>query len=222
MQVEELRQASLVFRMLSALFREAPRVTGESPAVTAPDPQGDAPEALTQGPALVASAVARMQTDPTAAEEYARDFQRLFIGPDHVPAPPWESVYRTDDHVLCGPPCSEVHDAYRGAGLESSLGSREPEDHIWLELAFCAVLCGRAAESLATGTGPGGGAAAAPWLDHYRAFLRDHLLLWAPAFTKDVLEHAQTDLYRGAGLWLDTWLQQQEAWLREPVAGRGF
>ena len=46
---------------------------------------------------------------------------------------------------------AEVLHVYRNAGFAKNPGFKEPEDHLAVELAFMALLCGRAAEALRAG-----------------------------------------------------------------------
>lgn len=123
-------------------------------------------------------------------DEVKAEYQRLFQGPGHLVAPPWESVYRTEDHTLCGPPTLAVAQAYRAAGLAVPNAEREPEDHIAIELSFMAALYDGAAEALVRGASPD------PWLETADRFLQEHLLCWGGVFAQDMLTGAATPFYR--------------------------
>lgn len=142
--------------------------------------------ALEQGLGLMASDCAALAADPHGCQARALDeeYTRLFVGPGSLPAPPWESVYRTEERLLFDWPTLEVRQAYQQVGLAVSRPG-EPDDHIGLELLFMALLCERAAA---------GDEAAA---EAQRRFLQEHLLQWAPVFASDLARHARTDLYRG-------------------------
>jgi len=71
------------------------------------------------------------------------DYRRLFVGPDRLKAYPWESVYLGKDHILFDEQTIAVRQLYRRFGLQTARQRREPEDHIGLELAFMAHLCGQ-------------------------------------------------------------------------------
>lgn len=212
MEAEELRLFAQIYGMFGSLFGEPPR---PADGVPAPASEGEeAQENLSETMAGVMVALRQVRQDPAAAAAAAADYERLFVGPDHLPAPPWESVYRTEEHLLCGAPCLEVRAAYRAAGLEVTGGHAVPDDHISFELAFMSVLCSRAAEALERGEDP------EPWLSQRSAFLREHLLTWAPAFAADVQRHAATDYYRALALWLSSWLDLEASLLGETVEGR--
>jgi TorA maturation chaperone TorD len=122
--------------------------------------------------------------DDILAEAHLNDYHRLFLGPGHILAPPWESVYRSDEHVLFGHTTLEVREAYRQMGFVVA-NSEEPDDHIGLELLFVAILSEKSAA---------GDSASRHARD---AFFGQHLLQWVPIFCADVAGHAATNLYRG-------------------------
>ena len=121
------------------------------------------------------------------------DYTQLFIGPGHLPAPPWESVYRTEERLTFGEHTLEVREWYLRHGLEFVLKNTEPDDHIGLEMEFMAFLVGAERQALEEGDLPHATELAREQL----AFLEEHLLKWSKAFTDDVIAHAQTPYYQG-------------------------
>ena len=123
------------------------------------------------------------------------DYLRVFIGntqdTSHV-AYPYESVYTSPDRLLMQDARDAVLAAYRSEMVKLVNEHNEPEDHMGVELAFCAVLLNRAAEALAGGDT----ARAVELVGKERAFVRDHLGVWAPEFADDVKRIAQTGFYR--------------------------
>jgi len=187
------RGRALAYRFLATLYLDWPDLDwlanlsreGLLPEFPLPVAEGPMAEGLT----LLAAACDRLAVAYTwdDARTLRGDYDQLFVGPGHLQAPPWESVYRTDEHLVFDWPTLEVREAYRSMGL-AVRRQTDPDDHIGLELLFVATLCERAAAG-----DPGAGEAAGQ-------FVNQHLLKWAPAFTADVVKHAQTDLYRGLGL----------------------
>ena len=111
-------------------------------------------------------------TDWTGAEY---DFNRLFVGPMAVPAPPFASAYQTEP-ALMGEPTLAVRDAYRALGLMVPDQGHTPDDHLAFELDLAAAM-----------PGPGEGedcdgvtAEVREWL------LGEHLPGWVPAFVEAV------------------------------------
>ena len=122
-----------------------------------------------------------------------KDYQQLFIGPARLPAPPWESVYLSDDRLVFEKQTTAVRQFYARYGLQAANLYKEPDDHFGLEMAFMAHLCTLGLEAIRQGEV----ATAQTHLNAQRDFLEEHLLLWAPDFLNRVITHAQTDYYRG-------------------------
>ncbi len=126
-------------------------------------------------------------------EAVQHDYHNLFVGPGKLLAPPWESVYRSPDHLLFDNHTLQVRHEYRRFGMPIPHLYSEPEDHLGLELRFVAHLSqlGLAAldqnrpEVLDAVTG------------EISSFLNEHLLSWAPYCLNLVIEKATSDYYRG-------------------------
>lgn len=127
------------------------------------------------------------------ADAIGGDYRRLFFGPDKLPAPPWESVYRDESRLVFGDATIDVRREFASYGVQVPLLDREPDDHISLELEFLAMLLG-----IADGTGDE--AAAAQALDDHDRFVSEHVGRWAPIFFGRVEQHARTDFWAGWGI----------------------
>ena len=124
------------------------------------------------------------------------EYNRLFVGPDKVPAPPYESYYRTDVpevrlRTIKGPHEQQVREFYRTFGLIMSDEYFELADHIFVELDFLSYLNLMEARA---------------WKNEnqeeiqrirqgYDIFLRNHLKKWFDPFEADVQKHAQLVFY---------------------------
>lgn len=71
--------------------------------------------------------------------EVEYDFNRLFVGPAAVPAPPYASAYQ-EEPSLMGKPTLEVRNVYRTLGLEVPDQNATPDDHLAFELDVAAAL----------------------------------------------------------------------------------
>lgn len=131
---------------------------------------------------------------PDGLDKLKKDYQQLFIGPHSLPAPPWESVYLSVEHLVFESQTAAVRQFYARYGLEVERLFKEPDDHFGLEMAFLAHLSALGLEALHRGDDEG----LRLILDDQRAFMADHLLQWAPDFLQRVIAHARTDYYRGA------------------------
>lgn len=127
-----------------------------------------------------------------------QDYAALFEGPGPLVAPPWESVYRTEERTLFGPTTLQVREAYRRWGLQPERSGSEPEDHIALELTFLTFLAEQAHAK------PEAAA-------ERERFLREHLLKWAEPFTEAMEQGAETLLYQGVAALLLGYLQTEKA-----------
>lgn len=133
------------------------------------------------------------------------DYVRLFVGPNEVLAPTWESVYRTSDHLVFGESTLAVRNMYRKYGLATPNINREPDDHFGLELAFMSVLAERTADGSTEDT------ADALIQDQWN-FLQEHLGVWTRDFTGRILESAHTEYYLGLALIACGFIQQDTRW----------
>jgi len=106
---------------------------------------------------------------------------------------------------------AEVLHVYRGAGFAKNPGFKEPEDHLAVELAFMALLCGRAVEALRAGDEAG----AERQLRAQREFLSDHLLNWIDRFTSDVRKAAEDGFYFDLATFTEDFLTADAAELAE-------
>jgi TorA maturation chaperone TorD len=125
---------------------------------------------------------------------------RLFVGPGHVPAPPYESVYRQDVPVferglLMGRPTIHLRQQYAAAGLQLASDYTDLPDHIAAELEFMSFLCSKEAGAWRAGDEK----VALGHASTQRLFLAEHLCRWVPAFCRAVAQHAQLDFYRAMG-----------------------
>jgi len=145
----------------------------------------------TRGLELLESSTSESET----AADLNRDYQRLFVGPDSLLAPPYESVYRTVDRLLFDEPTFEVRAAYRTLGLQAPHLNREPDDHIGLEFSFLSSLCEHALVALARDDRRRFDEV----LDIHRRFLCSHLLLWGGDCLGLVETNSQTLFYKGVG-----------------------
>lgn len=172
-------------------------------------------------------------------EEYL--FNRLFVGPGPVAAPPYASVYLETERRLMGEAALFAREAYAALGLASPWQGSLPDDHIGLELdaalAVYAALRQDApgpADSPAPHTPEPSGLPArgpapedlASWWD---AFVAGHMAVWVPSFldalrragaTSAVMGRAGDDLVR----WLaDAVIMGRGAFAQpeQPVTKRG-
>jgi putative dimethyl sulfoxide reductase chaperone len=124
--------------------------------------------------------------------EVGVEYARLFIGPYHLPSPPYESVYRGDSgRLLMAESTLDVRRSYREEGLDLSEAVCDLPDHIIPEMEFMSYLCGAEAALRIEGGGE-----AETYLRKQDAFLGDHLAAWIPQFSRAICSSTRTEFYR--------------------------
>lgn len=131
-------------------------------------------EGCQQAAALIAEGLADHQPE-TLAEAY----QRLFVGPYALPAPPWGSVYLDKESVLFGDSTLRLRQWLRVNGIEAQREHNEPEDHIGTLLMMTAWLAEQQQQAMVSG------------------LLVEHLLPWAPRYLALLQQHAGHPFYQG-------------------------
>lgn len=137
------------------------------------------------------------------------DFNRLFVGPDKLQAPPYESVYRDEGQIM-GPSTKAVRSYYQAEGLQSNRQGQEPDDHIGIELEFLSyltntVLLARKKEMSKV---------ISYYQELYNDFLKKHLLQWGTEFAELVAAEAQTQFMEGIGLYLKAVLKEEGLYVK--------
>jgi TorA maturation chaperone TorD len=97
--------------------------------------------------------------------ELEYDFNHLFVGPNILEAPPYESIYHTGERALMQADTMAVRGFYEKAGLELARKNNNPDDHLALELEFICYLLEESVE-------------AADFYALYEEFLEEHLFHW--------------------------------------------
>jgi TorA maturation chaperone TorD len=108
-------------------------------------------------------------------------FNRLFVGPSALEAPPFASVYLDNEALVMGPTTMLVRNVYATLGLETPWKNTLPDDHISLELDAALALA-RAA-----------GMIDLPDLHQIRRFfVTEHMNAWFPQFYERVAKAETT------------------------------
>lgn len=125
-------------------------------------------------------------------------YTRLFIGPGHVPAPPYGSVYLESAGRVAGVSTIDVDRCYAEAGLGVASDEAELPDHAAIELEFSAHQLDHAADLTATGQV----AEAESVLLRHAAFEQKLMLSWLPALGARMAESRAHPFYDAVGLML--------------------
>jgi TorA maturation chaperone TorD len=143
------------------------------------------------------------------AVEYA--YNRLFVGPKTVVAPPFASIYIQDEPFIMGETTLEVRRLYQMVGLVSPWEGTLPEDHLSLELDAClyiqAGLVHSGSEKL---------------FSLYRYFLDEHMARWIPLFVARVYEASRVpEAIHWTCRELEKWLRGESEWVgSQPYLGQ--
>ncbi len=148
-----------------------------------------------------------------AGEAAREEYTRLFIGPPHPELNLYESFYLTG-HVL-DRPLAVLRGELARLGIVKDGGYAEPEDFLAFELDVMRRLIRRQAEAADHEE-------EARWLRAQAAFLKGHLLVWAPAAARDLARAGGAPFYRAVGSLLEGFLaferRLMEGWDPAPVA----
>jgi putative dimethyl sulfoxide reductase chaperone len=119
-------------------------------------------------------------------EDLLWEYTRLFVGPNRLPCPPFESVYTSPQRLMMQDAYDQVRKIYDGIGVEIGSADVMP-DHIGAELNFLAIVCHRME------TEPDKRSDYATLAEE---FLAGHLQNWIPRFTTDMAEASETVFYK--------------------------
>jgi TorA maturation chaperone TorD len=118
------------------------------------------------------------------------DYLTLFTGTGNPLAPPYESVYRSKDHLLFDKQTSEVREFYKSYGWESKFKGSIPDDHLGIELLFLTLMIEKYLEFEDE-------ACNSEMRNEIRRFIDQHLMSWIPEWNEHVQKHSNTLSYKG-------------------------
>lgn len=133
-------------------------------------------------------------------ETLAHAWQRLFVGPYALPAPPWGSVWLDRENVLFGDSTLSLRQWMRDNNIAFEAGKNEPEDNFGTLLMLSAWLKENGRE------------------DEWQQLLAWHLLPWSGRFLTEFTEQASHPFYRALGKLAQQTLAFWQTELLIPVA----
>ena len=180
---EMIEAIAFTGEVLSPFFLEDPKTGGAQAsfaAMASLDARAAAAEWPFAEPACAASALADMVLGLAdgVTDDLTWEYRRLFVGPGHLPVPPWGSVYTDRECVVFGEATLRLRAWMREHGVARASAEKTPEDHIGLMLALMSHLCRTKPDCL----------------DEYLCM---HLLTWAPHYLEELAEEARHPFYRG-------------------------
>ncbi|MBR0404931.1 MAG: Tat proofreading chaperone DmsD [Eggerthellaceae bacterium] len=178
----DFETASAAIDMLGALFGNDPKRDDAAAAVLGSLADMDVEALAADWPFVDADTCApllrRLQEGALGdSDELAKDYRRLFVGPNALKAPPYGSVYTDPDQVLFGASTLELRSWLDEVGIGVDNDEVAPEDHIATMLSLAAWIM-RVKPAVLT------------------EYLEKHLLTWAPHYL-DELEAAAGDGFYG-------------------------
>lgn len=176
-----LQHIAFTGRLLGALFYYSPDDERTAPVIAAfhsPGWSEEWPFATPDIDALANRLADAFREEKTPLQE---TWQRLFIGPDRLPAPPWGSVWLDPDNVLFGDSLLALREWMRARGIAYQATQNEPEDHIGT-LLMLAAWCAESGQQQA--------------LDELLAW---HMMPWIPRFLAVFNQQANSPVYQAIG-----------------------
>jgi TorA maturation chaperone TorD len=123
-------------------------------------------------------------------EQLSIDHAALFVGPFELVAAPYGSVYKEQHRQVMGWSTIEVIRFYQDAGL--SVESKEPADHVAIELEFMHYLCLKEAEAEMAGN-----QSERQEFRHLQSRFFQTALLWVPQFCDSIKKGTTNPFYSG-------------------------
>ncbi|OEF95831.1 hypothetical protein BHF68_10565 [Desulfuribacillus alkaliarsenatis] len=151
--------------------------------------------------------------DAKTLEQTEFDYNKLFVGPGKVKAPPYESVYRNPKRLLMQQETLAVRNFYRKLGIECKDNGSQPDDHLGLELEFMSYLlhCVLQEQNQQEQISQEQNSQEqilkeqnlqSQYLEVYKEFLEQHILQWVPKHCEQVLENSGSVICRAMALLL--------------------
>lgn len=180
------------YRFLAGVFLWEPTAEQIEAMASTPFPHTD--DDFGRGYALIAEYLRHRDTG--TRQQIAVDYAHVFLGAgnyDKLMAPPYESVYTSEEHLLMQDARDGALSFYRSEGLDLPEENTTPEDHVGFEMQFMATLVERCCDALRAGDE----GEFRRLVRVQREFFAQHLANWLPAFVADIERHCKTDYYRG-------------------------
>lgn len=188
---------SMTARVLGALFYLSPESPEAAPLVEAlKGTEWLAQWPLSQDILLPLSAKFNAESE----ESLPQAWQRLFVGPYALPAPPWGSVWLDRESVLFGDSTLALRQWMRENGIQFDMQQNEPEDHFGSLLLLAAWLAENAQHTLC------------------EQLLAWHLFPWSTRFLEEFVANAGHPFYEALGELAQKTLAGWQSQLLIPVA----
>ncbi|MBE0673113.1 MAG: molecular chaperone TorD family protein [Bacteroidales bacterium] len=146
--------------------------------------------------------------DPsTCLAAMRNDYLKLFTGAGSALAPPYESVFLGNEHIIFDKPTLEVREFYRVYGWKSRFEGKIPDDHLGTEILFINLMVDKYL-SLEDE------ACRREMRNEMLRFIEGHPLKWIGRWQEEVSKHAATKCFRGIALLLYASLEDMVSIIR--------
>jgi TorA maturation chaperone TorD len=132
------------------------------------------------------------------------EYTRLFVGPHHLPAPPYESVYRSPERLMMQDETIDVRSIYAKNGFRVARINQEPDDTIGIELEFMCAMSKASADALVANNR----AKLADLISTQRQFCDNHLSKWVPDFCKDIIDNSTCEFWKSVAAFTRSFLEE--------------
>lgn len=145
--------------------------------------------------------------DKRSTEKLSKDiraeYARLFLGPKHIIASPYESVYTSCSRSIFGQSCIEVRRLYEAAGFEIRNTANIPDDFIGYELEFMYYLSFKAVEAAKEDNIE----LVSEILAYSNYFAKEHLTKWTQPFTTAIVEGTNMEFFKVVAEFTEKFIQ---------------
>jgi putative dimethyl sulfoxide reductase chaperone len=133
------------------------------------------------------------------------EYTRLFVGPRKLPAPPYESVYRSPDKLLMQDETFDVRAAYARSGFQVAKSHNVPDDSIGIELEFMCVLNKTCIDAF----NEQNYSKALMLASAQKEFCDNHLLKWIPEFCDDIAAKSTSQFWQNVAVFTREYVQEE-------------
>ena len=141
------------------------------------------------------------------------EYNRLFVGPGPLLAPPWESVYLSEEGIIFNEHTLLVRDFYKIWGVSINRAEKEPDDHIGFELEFMSVLLIKSIEAIEENN-----------IDRLKSlinaqnkFLEDHILRWSDQFFDLLYKESEQNFFKALAIFSSEYLDMDKSLLEDLI-----
>ena len=135
-----------------------------------------------------------------------QEYNTLFVGPGHLQAPPWESVYLSKERIIFDEHTLSVREFYKSWGVNIKTKNKEPDDHIGFQMEFMSILSRKGIDAIKENDIN----RLEKIMIGQNKFLESHTLLWIDRFSENVFNNSKTSFFKGLSLFLSEYVKMDK------------